>query len=66
MGKIKAYTYKREGKIIKVPAHTRRYYKGYRHKGINPRKSYIRDHKIRAKYRPRKKYRKGLGNKGDW
>jgi hypothetical protein len=24
------------------------------------------DRKIRAKYRPRKKFKKGLGHKGDW
>ncbi len=29
-------------------------------------RSIKRDRGIKAKYRPRKKFRKGLGNKGDW
>jgi len=30
------------------------------------RRGIVRDRKIKAKYRPRKRFKKGLGNKGDW
>jgi len=70
MTKIKAYTYRRNGKLIHVPAHTRRTYKGYRHrrgkKKINPSRAYKIDRKRHAKYRPRKHYKKHLSHQGDW
>jgi len=66
MTKIKAYSYRRKGKLVKVPSHNRRTYKGYRHKGTKPSTSYKQDHSRKAKYRPRKSYKKGVGNQGDW
>lgn len=66
MTKIKKYSYKRKGKLVKVPGHDRRTYKGYRHKPHSPSRSLKADRSKKAKYRPRKTYRKGLGNKGDW
>lgn len=72
MTHIKGYTYyrkvkgKESKKKIKVPGHERRTYKGYRHKGKSPRRSYMTDRKKKAKYRPRQKYKKGFGHQGDW
>jgi hypothetical protein len=72
MTKIKAYKYYRKvkgrktKKLIKVPAHNRRTYKGYHHGKSSAKRSYKQDRKRKAKYRPRKKYKKGLGNQGDW
>lgn len=37
-----------------------------RYKGYKSGRSYKLDHKRKAKYRPRKKYKKGLGSRGDW
>jgi len=66
MTKIKGYSYKRKGKLVKVTSHNRRTYKGYQHKNISPSGSFKADHSKKAKFRPRKKYKKGLGNRGDW
>lgn len=70
MTKIKGFSYwkkiKGKRRKIKVKSHNRRTYKGYRHKGSNPSRSYKQDRARKAKYRPRKKYKKGLGNQGDW
>jgi hypothetical protein len=37
-----------------------------KYKGYKSRRAWILDHKRKAKSRPRKKYRKGLGAQGDW
>ena len=39
----------------------RKKYKGYKNK-----RSFIADSKRKAKYRPAKKYRKGMNSQGDW
>jgi len=70
MTKIKGYSYRRKGKLIKVPSHNRRTYKGYRHlrrgKRVSPSRGYKMDRKGHAMYRPRKRYKKGLSEQGDW
>lgn len=70
MTKINAYSYKRKGKLVKVPSHDRRTYKGYRHlrrgKRVSASRGFKLDRKGHAKYRPRKRYKKHLSHEGDW
>lgn len=61
MTHIRGYTCRRNGKRIKVRGHTRRVYKGYK-----SRRSYMADHAHNARHKPAKKYKRHIGNRGDW
>lgn len=64
---IKGYTYYRKKKgnktktRVHVKGHKRRVYKGYK-----SRRAMLADRARHARHKPAKKYRRGIGNRGDW
>lgn len=59
---VKAHTRKVKGKAVHVKAHHRKMYKGYR-KG---KASYKADRRQHSRNPPAKKFKKGIGHRGDW
>ena len=52
---------KRKRHMKKIAKQINRKYKGY-----GSKKSFVADRRKRAKHKPAKRYRKGIGNRGDW
>lgn len=72
MTKIKGYSYRKDGKLVQVPAHDRRTYKGYRHhrqgKPVkSPSRAFKQDRKKTEFVKsPRKNWKPHLSHQGDW